>query len=78
MMYMNAIAIVFFADEYDHPHECPGYETKQSDGEVPVMLELWGMSFIPIAPRSILVRMVVLDCILSKGLIELNCVLMLN
>ena len=26
------------------PHnECPGYCTKQSDGEVPVMLELWGM-----------------------------------
>ena len=22
------------------PHECPGYDTKQSDGEVPVMLEL--------------------------------------
>ena len=25
------------------PNECPGYDTKQSDGEVPVMLELWGM-----------------------------------
>ena len=26
------------------PHnECPGHDTKQSDGEVPVMLELWGM-----------------------------------
>ena len=25
------------------PYECPGYDTKQSDGEVPVMLELWGM-----------------------------------
>ena len=23
------------------PNECPGYDTKQSDGEVPVMLELW-------------------------------------
>ena len=22
------------------PNECPGYDTKQSDGEVPVMLEL--------------------------------------
>ena len=22
------------------PNECPGYNTKQSDGEVPVMLEL--------------------------------------
>ena len=26
-----------------HPNECPRYDTKQSDGEVPAMLELWGM-----------------------------------
>ena len=25
------------------PNECPEYDTKQSNGEVPVMLELWGM-----------------------------------
>ena len=25
------------------PKECPRYDIKQSDGEVPVMLELWGM-----------------------------------
>ena len=24
-------------------NKCPGYDTKQSDGEVPVMLEFWGM-----------------------------------
>ena len=31
------------------PHnECPGYDTKQSDGEVPVMLELWGMQSTPL------------------------------
>ena len=24
-------------------NECPGYDTKQSDREVPVMLKLWGM-----------------------------------
>ena len=23
--------------------ECPGYNTKKSDGEAPVMLELWGI-----------------------------------
>ena len=37
------------------PNECPGYNTKQSDGEVPVMLELWGNEehpFIAIARRS--------------------------
>ena len=25
------------------PNECPGYDTKQSDGKVPVMLKFWGM-----------------------------------
>ena len=27
----------------DHSNECPGYDTKQSNYEVPVMLKLWGM-----------------------------------
>ena len=27
----------------DTPNERPGYDTKQSDGEDPVILELWGM-----------------------------------
>ena len=25
------------------PNVCPGYDTKQSDGEAPLMLDLWGM-----------------------------------
>ena len=25
------------------PNLCPGYDTKESDGEAPVMLKLWGM-----------------------------------
>ena len=29
------------------PNECHGYDTKQSDGEVPVMLGLWGMRSTP-------------------------------
>ena len=29
------------------PNEYPGYYTKQSDGEVPVMLELWGIWSTP-------------------------------
>ena len=37
--YINCI----FAESYDPSNECPGYDTKQSDGEAPVMLELWGM-----------------------------------
>ena len=41
------------------PYECPGYDTIQSDGKVPVMLGLWGngeLPFIAIAPRSTLTR----------------------
>ena len=30
--------------------ECPEYDTKQSDGEVPVILELWGMQSTPSLP----------------------------
>ena len=32
------------------PNECHGYDTKQSDFEVPVMLELWGMRSTPSLP----------------------------
>ena len=32
------------------PNECPVYDTKQSDDEVPVMLELWGMRSTPPLP----------------------------
>ena len=33
----------FSAEGKSTSNECPRYDTKQSDGEVPVMLELWGM-----------------------------------
>ena len=32
------------------PNEFTGYDTKQSDGEVPVMLKLWGMWSTPSLP----------------------------
>ena len=32
------------------PNECPGYDTKQSDGEVPVILGFWGMRNTPSLP----------------------------
>ena len=32
------------------PNECPGYNTNQSNGEVPVILELWGMRSTPLLP----------------------------
>ena len=39
------------AAEYaDSCYKCPGYDTKQSDGEVPVMLEFWGMQSTPSLP----------------------------
>ncbi len=52
------------------PNECPGYETKQSDGEVPVMVELWGMQSTPsllLLPGPLWPRMVAHDRALSMG-----------
>ena len=46
-----------FAQGKDSPNDCPGYDTKQSDGEIPVMLELWKnvkYLFIAIVTRSTL------------------------
>ena len=63
------------------PSLCPRYDTKQSDGEVPVMLELWGMQStpsLPSLPDPLWPGVVVPDRVLSMGQIELNCVLMLN
>ena len=34
---------LLYTNECPCPIECPGYDTKQSDGKVPAMLELWGM-----------------------------------
>ena len=63
------------------PQKCPGYDTKQSDCEVPVMLELWGIQNTP-SSRSILGPLcpgvVALDRVLSMRQIKLNCVLRLN
>ena len=62
-------------------NEYPGYDTKQSDDEVPVMLELWGMQStlsLPLLPGPLWPGVVAPDRILFIGQIELNCVLMLN
>ena len=63
------------------PNEYPGYDTKQSEGEVPVMRELLGMQSIPslpLLPGSPWPRVVAADRVLSMGQTELNCVLMLK
>ena len=57
------------------------YDTKQSDGERPVILELWGMrstSFLPSLPGPLCLRVVAPDRFQSMGQIELNYALMLN
>ena len=62
-------------------NERPGYHTKQSDVEVPVLLELCVMrnaSSLPSLPGSLWPGVVASDRILSMGQIGLNCVLMLN
>ena len=69
------------AHTHTHPNECSGYDTKQSDGEVPVMLDLWRMQSTPLLlflPGPFWLRVVALDMVLSMGQIELNCILMLN
>ena len=40
----------FSIEGLDHPNEYPAYDTKQSDSEVPVMMELWGMWSTPSLP----------------------------
>ena len=62
-------------------NEYPGYDTKESDGEVPVMLEIWGMrstSSLPLLPDLLWPRMAETDNVLSMRQIELNCVRKLN
>ena len=57
------------------------FDTKQSDGEVPVMIELWGLWSIPslpLLPGPFWSGEIALDRVLSISQIELNCVLTLN
>ena len=64
----------FSAKRYPLNNECPGYDTKQSDGEVPVILELWGMQStpsLPSLPGPLWPGVVSPDRAQSIGLIEL-------
>ena len=59
-------------------HECPGYNTKQSDGEVPVMLGPGGMQstpLLPLLPGLLWPGIVAPDRALSMGWIELTAYL---
>ena len=54
---------------------CPGYDTKQSDGDDSVMQELWEMRITPLLPSlpgPLWPGVVAADRDLSMGQIELN------
>ena len=51
------------------PNECPGYDTKQSDGEVPVMLRpsgIWSTPSFPLLPGPLKHGVEAPDMALSK------------
>ena len=51
-------------------NECPVYDIKQSNSEVPVMLEIWGMQSTPSLPLlidSYWAEVVAPDSVLSMG-----------
>ena len=71
----------FSAEEQDSTNKCPGYDTQQSNSEVPIMWELCGMRStlsLPLLLGLLWSRMVAPHRVLSMGQIELNCILMLN
>ena len=60
------------AEGYD-ALKCPGFDTKQSDGEAPIMLERWGMRTIPLLSSlscPLLLGVVAPERVLSMGQIE--------
>ena len=46
--YIDCISV----EDEDSPNECPDYDTKQSDAEAYVMLELWGMQSSHLLERN--------------------------
>ena len=56
-----------------HSNDCSGYDTEQSDGEVPVMMEIWGVRstpLLPLHPGPLWPGVVAPDRVLSRGQIE--------
>ena len=49
-MFITGISARISVDVNYSLNECPGYDTKQYDAKVPVILELWGMLSIPSLP----------------------------
>ena len=72
---------VHSAEGKDTSNACPGYDTKESDDEIQVMLGLWGMwstPFLPLLQGTLWSRMAAPDGALSMGYLELNCIFMLK
>ena len=66
-------------EEKDSPNKCPRYDTKKSDGKASLIVNLWGIrstTLLPILFGSLWPRVKAPDRILSRGQIELNCVLL--
>ena len=62
-------------------NECPGYDIKQSDCEVLIILEIWRIRItpsLPSLPGLLWPRMVAPNRVLSMGQVELKCLLMQN
>ena len=71
----------FSAEELDTPNKCPGYDAKQTDANVPVMLELWGMwstPLLPLLPGPLWPGVIAPDKGPIYGLNRTYCILMLN
>ena len=81
MLFNYGLAQSAGAVEYDAPNVCHGDDTKRSNGEAPVMLELWAMqstSSLSWLPGPLWPAVVTHEWVLSMSQIELKCVLMLN
>ena len=69
------------AEELDSSNECLENDTKKTHGEVPVILELWGMRSTLLSlslPAPVRPGEVAPDRVLLLSQIELHCVLMQN
>ena len=69
------------AEGKDSSNERPGYDTKQSDGEALVKLEIWGMRSTPLLPSisgSLKLEVVASDRVLFMGQTEVNSILTLD
>ena len=65
----------FSAEGENFTNECSGYDTKQSNDEVPVMLDLWGMQSTPLLPSlpgPLWLEVVAPERVMSMGQIEQN------